>query len=421
MPYKRGDGNLYITFNEMGHGEFVLIALPNGKLMVIDCGSNRFDGNYYQVKPDPRVLLRLALESAFNDERFLANNKIIDLLILTHPDKDHCCYLPHLFVSSYEGHVPATKALQGLYSATLNEYEKHAVPVNILKKVDELYSITINQTNRQYGKVDESKYPKSDYVIPKDFETSAANTAELFKKSDVAATRGAVKVLNGGVDGGIACDVYILASNVAAYDNVNDGSLTPDNRKSIVTMIIYGDKRLLFMGDSTFHTEKFLSDTYGNLVKDVDVFHVPHHASITTSSSSAGRPPGTPIDFVNRVNPFYAVICAAWDVGQQLALPRYEIIDLYHNGSRLKTKPAEMDDKFKYIACYKEVETTVTADRGSEGKAVKKRTQISKANASYHAFKHIWCTGSHGAIDFAYGPKAGVVEFLPPQPDKDDE
>jgi hypothetical protein len=47
---KRGDQKLHITFNEMGHGDNVLISLPNGKMVVTDCGSMRWDGNYGNPK-----------------------------------------------------------------------------------------------------------------------------------------------------------------------------------------------------------------------------------------------------------------------------------------------------------------------------------------------------------------------------------
>jgi len=53
---KRGDGQLQITYNEMGQGDSVLIACPNGKVVVIDCGAARWDGNYYKPPATPAQL-----------------------------------------------------------------------------------------------------------------------------------------------------------------------------------------------------------------------------------------------------------------------------------------------------------------------------------------------------------------------------
>ncbi|HEY0603039.1 MAG TPA: hypothetical protein VGD58_09020 [Herpetosiphonaceae bacterium] len=428
MPYTRGDDKLHITFCDMGHGDFIPIALPNGKLLVIDCGSKGFDGNYWNPKQDSDVLRARAFRSAFEDQRLLGNNQSIDLLILTHPDKDHCFYCSNLFIETYTGQKPAPKAVQAFYSSTLNNYDKHGVPNIIFQYVDTIYSITINQNKTQYGEVERKKYRTGAYLTEKDIETSAKGTAELLKKSDVEATRGFVKVLDGTGKDGIACGVYILASNVESYANLDDGS-SPGNRGSIVTMIIYGDKKLLFMGDGTFNTEHFLKQTYSDRIKEVELLHVPHHASLATSSSAAGHPPAPPspnINFVGLVNPCYVVITAAWDVGQKLALPRYEVIDRYHSGSRLKTKPADIEDQYKQISCYRLVTTDVPVKTDADGRVIKFRKESGNAQAIYPATKHIWCTGSHGKIDFDYGPdEKGSINLLPadaePESDTDDE
>ena len=53
----------------MGQGDDVLISLPNGKMVVIDCGSMRWDGNYWNPKRSPAELLTNAMRIALADER----------------------------------------------------------------------------------------------------------------------------------------------------------------------------------------------------------------------------------------------------------------------------------------------------------------------------------------------------------------
>ncbi|HWS88871.1 MAG TPA: hypothetical protein VN282_17985 [Pyrinomonadaceae bacterium] len=411
---KRGDKKLHITFNEMGHGDCVLISLPNGKMVVIDCGTLRWDGNFWKPAKDPAVMRNNALRVALGDERFFLNDKGLDLLILTHPDKDHCSELLSLFYSSADWGTkneskPASKVKRAFYSYELKEYGGYSVPGTLLdaKKADEVYAVTIRDGVSTYARVKSHSLGVTTFTgAPTNIVASADNTAEEFKKSRVAATRDFVKVLDGTAeDGGVDCGVYLLAANVQPYDNVNDDS-SQDNRGSIVTMVVYGDKKFLFMGDGTFNTEYFLIQTYGDLIRDVELVHVGHHGSYRTSSSYAGRPASPPapaINFVGHVNPRYAVITAAYAGGTQLGLPRREVIQRWHGGARLLAKPDDADDVMKKIACYEK--QTVQRQVGA-----KKRVKYDELTqpVTFDAPKHLWCTGTHGAIDFDYEEKGGT-------------
>jgi beta-lactamase superfamily II metal-dependent hydrolase len=391
----------------MGHGDSVLISLPNGKMVVIDCGSMRWDGNYWNPPQKPDVLRHSAMTNVLGTERFLLNNKEIDLLILTHPDRDHCFEVYSLFeYYGTDGLMPSTTVKQVFYSEEFTTYGRHGVP-NVLwkKSAKEIYALTINQNGSSYGKVTKHDWNKTT-LDTEDIPASADNKAEILKKSNVATTKNFVKILDGTAKNGIDCGVYFLASNVQAYQDIQDNS-SQDNRGSIVTLIIYGDKKFLFMGDSTTATEHFLYQTYGNLIKDVEVLHIPHHASYNTSSSKTFR---------EHVNPCYAVITAAWDSGPNLGLPRYEILDLYHKGTRLKTKPDDVKPVMKKIACYHYKTVTETKLDKKTGQQV---TKTGDANVwvDFAAPKHIWCTGSHGPIDFDYEQlKDGSVERIGEKP-----
>ena len=91
----------------------------------------------------------------------------------------------------------------------------------------------------------------------------------------------------------------------------------------------------MFLADATYYTEKFLKDTYGDKIKDLEMLHVGHHASYRTSSSYAGdatKPQAViDIDFVSHVNQKYLAVSAAWDC-KNLHLPRWETIQNYIKG-----------------------------------------------------------------------------------------
>jgi beta-lactamase superfamily II metal-dependent hydrolase len=65
------DGKLHVTFADVGQGDMVLITTPGGKRIVVDGG------------PDPSVAARLV------GEKLPFWRRSIDLVVLTHPHKDH--------------------------------------------------------------------------------------------------------------------------------------------------------------------------------------------------------------------------------------------------------------------------------------------------------------------------------------------
>jgi hypothetical protein len=158
------------------------------------------------------------------------------------------------------------------------------------------------------------------------------------------------------------------------------------------------------MGDSTFNTEHFLIQTYGDLIKDVELLHIPHHASYLTSSSYPGHPerPNVQVNFVAKANPRYAVLTAAYNSGAQLGLPRQETVDRYHSGARLLSKADHIEDNFKVIACYQKQISVTTVKVDEHGRPIKTSKVEENVPVEYPATKEIWCTGSHGAIDFDY-------------------
>lgn len=404
---KRGDGNLYITFNEMGHGDSILISLPNGKMVLIDCGTMRWDGNYWNPPRTVEKLRLNALVNAVADEKYLLNNKVIDVLILTHSDRDHHSELTHLFdttVTLKTGQKcgPPTKAKQVFYSGDFSEYGKYDTTTLLTQNgiADKIYSITLNESQSSYREV--LDYTTSGPMLDrkKEIERSDEGEAEILKKSRVPATKGFVKILDGTHKRGrVACGFYLLASNVKSNTLFDQSDQA--NRGSIVSMVVYGDKKFLFSGDATRNTERFLLDTYGDRIENLELVHVGHHASENTSSSP---------EFVRHVNPRMVMVSAAYNSGSHLALPRYEVLKRFNSGSRLTNRASTWGDTADKVYCWK-FRTGDVQVRGKKGKW-KTRKEMGMFDEELVTRKQIWCTGSHGAIGFYYKEQNGEAVFI---------
>lgn len=101
-------------------------------------------------------------------------------------------------------------------------------------------------------------------------------------------------------------DIQILAPNSAEYEDLND--------YSIVTMITYGEVRILSMGDA----EKLSEDEILNKGFDVQaqILKVGHHGSNSSTSKN----------FLDKVNPQYAVISAK--IGNTYNHPTKSVMNL---------------------------------------------------------------------------------------------
>ena len=103
---------------------------------------------------------------------------------------------------------------------------------------------------------------------------------------------------------------FLVISNT--YPDENDGSL--------VLYSTINDKRLLFMGDASIKSEEYILDNYD--IRDITILKVGHHGSRTSSSE----------EFINSVNPTYALISAGKD--NKFNHPHKEVIErLEENGS----------------------------------------------------------------------------------------
>ena len=81
--------------------------------------------------------------------------------------------------------------------------------------------------------------------------------------------------------------------------NLNYMNTEDENDASLVINILYKNKTMLFMGDASSKTEKYLLNNYN--LKNIDILKVGHHGSITSSSE----------EFLKKIKPKIALISCA--------------------------------------------------------------------------------------------------------------
>jgi len=97
------EGNLAVAFLDVGQGDSILIEAPNGNQILIDGGSNK------------KVLRQLGDTMPFYD-------RSIDVVLATHPDKDHIGGLPDVLNRYNVGVIVASDVESD--TSIYNEFEK---------------------------------------------------------------------------------------------------------------------------------------------------------------------------------------------------------------------------------------------------------------------------------------------------------
>jgi competence protein ComEC len=195
-----------VEFLDVGQGDAIFITAPNGKQVLIDGG------------PDDRVLLGLSKSMRMWD-------RSIDIVIPTHPDKDHITGLPSVFQLYRVGTV-----------------------------------ITGNVT--------------SGTVFDEELASAIDNEPNLRRAT---AWRGERIILDH--TRGVYIDILFPSSDTASWDETNESS--------IVVRLVYGNRSFLLTGDLPSDVEEYLAhmaSTDKTNSIDSDVLKLGHHGSKTSSS-----------------------------------------------------------------------------------------------------------------------------------------
>jgi len=265
----------------MGQGDCSLIRCPDGKIVMIDCGS----------KSDFQVDFVKIVMDQVRDPDWAGRRMRIDALILTHKDIDHYNQVGWVlgdtiinkrkykklkidkiyFSWAYKDHSPL-----GRYKGNgLNR-----VVYDGFFKTSELYEVTICSEDD-----DENFYKKW---------TSNDSFKDVVAEVPIAGRK--YTLFNGRTPDGKDWRISLIAGNVLRVKGalkalgkdedqqpLIDGA-TEDNARSLITLLEIDGKKALFCGDATFSTERFLVKSQSALISNVQFLLVPHHGSDWASS-----------------------------------------------------------------------------------------------------------------------------------------
>ncbi|MCI0676137.1 MAG: MBL fold metallo-hydrolase [Phycisphaerales bacterium] len=217
---------LEIHFIKVGQGDCTLVKCPNGKNVLVDCGSLK------EAHPlSTRNYLRDHLDQMH-----------IDTLVVTHPDADHYNMIPYSLAPFTIGRI--------VMIGDPSEYDATAYVTSASQKSSHGFENWLSH-------FDPSKVT---VVDQDDIDESTAADHALFDTGEV--------------------DIYIVAAEID-----DPGNLSPVNTRSIVLMVSFDEFDCLLTGDATFPTEDAIIAKYPADWLDVDVLKLGHHGSRVTSTS----------------------------------------------------------------------------------------------------------------------------------------
>lgn len=269
-------GQLVVHYIDVGQGDCIYIAFPDGTDMLIDCGSQGGSSKYQT--------------SAISDLKELNPDGKIDHVMATHSDTDHISYLDEVLSEFQVGNVYMPNIRPKLGKSV--EIKNEVVAVDSLD-ASKLKKFTDNDT------IDTDTY--AEFFIAALSEPNCNITLNIGK----CEIRGQDYTFT----------FYCLSQEEWDRRHLNNGEQI--NAVSPIGILEYAGKKLVFTGDSNESNEEYFCKTYPYV--DCDVLKVAHHGSDGSSRDS----------FLQHVTCEYAVI----SVGSSYGHPKKEMLDrLKENG-----------------------------------------------------------------------------------------
>lgn len=264
-------GQLVVHYIDVGQGDCIYIAFPDGTDMLIDCGSEKGRKEYET--------------SAISDLKALNPDGKIDRVMATHSDADHISYLDEVLSEFQVGNV---------YMPNIRS--------NNLDK-----SVKIGGRDVKVGDLDAGKLKKFTDKDTIDTERYTEFFIAALSEPNCNITLNIGKYEIRGQD--YTFTFYCLSQEEWDRRHLNNGEQI--NAVSPIGILEYAGRRLVFTGDSNKNNEDYYCKTYPYV--DCDVLKVAHHGSRTSSSE----------EFLKHVKCEYAVI----SVGSSYGHPKKEMLD----------------------------------------------------------------------------------------------
>lgn len=255
-------GHLVVHYIDVGQGDCIYIAFPDGTDMLIDCGSQGGSSKYQT--------------SAISDLKELNPDGKIDRVMATHSDTDHISYLDEV----------------------LSEFQVNYIYMPNIRSNNLDKSVKIGGRDVKVGNLDASKLKKFTDKDTIDTNPYTEFFIAALTEPNCNITLNIGKYEIRGQD--YTFTFYCLSQKEweirsLKYKN-GDPNATQINAVSPIGILEYAGRRLVFTGDSNESNEKYYCETYP--YTDCDVLKVAHHGSRTSSSE----------EFLQHVKCEYAVI-----------------------------------------------------------------------------------------------------------------
>lgn len=255
-PLTRGEGELQVHFLDVGQGDSILILFPDGKDMLIDCGTTR--GGSWE-----------AVDEYMDD--YVTDGQL-DYLMLTHTDKDHVGYLPDV-LEKYDVDTVFMPNVLSEPSGTQSSERLQA-------EIDAL------DQNKVGMFTDDDTVSSNTYA---EFFIAALSEpdCEIILTVDPDEDTNSIVITDDGVqdpgspdeDATYRLTFYCPTEEYYASSDLSDA---PDiNAVSPVGILEYNDVRIVLTGDSNEINEPIVAERLGYL--DCDVLKVAHHGSESSS------------------------------------------------------------------------------------------------------------------------------------------
>jgi hypothetical protein len=186
----------------------------------------------------------------------------------------------------YDNHEAILIDTGGLFKSKTNQTEDILIPLFKSLGIKKINKIIIthgdyDHIGNSYSLIDKFKVDKV-YFNNNSYNKNELRLIEKLKKKKIDYEKmNSIKTKN----------FYLQNLNYMKTDNENDASL--------VINIVYKNKAMLFMGDASIKTEKYLLNNYN--LNNVDLLKVGHHGSITATSE----------EFLKEIRPKIGLISCA--------------------------------------------------------------------------------------------------------------
>lgn len=265
-----GEGELQVHYVDVGQGDCILILFPDGKEMLIDCGSS-VDSNEIEQKAISYI------DAHITDDQ-------LDYLMVTHGDSDHT-----YFVNEVLDAFDVDKIYMPFILAEPSNEDKANAVNKLPKEKLDLFTDKDTLTSGVYA----------DFFVAALSEPDAEIAFNIGEFSIETAT--------------YRFDFYCYAES--EWESTNLNSNFSKNAISPIGILEYNGKRMVFTGDSNEVNEPKFIEQFGGTGIDCDVLKVAHHGSESSSTR----------DFLNFVNCEYAVICCG--LGNNHGHPTQDALD----------------------------------------------------------------------------------------------